>query len=178
MSLKYLSLGLMFTLSMSNGCASADTLKADSLDALVGNWNVEVAYANGAEATGTRNCEKALGGVYIRCTTSVVFSNDTSTSRESVNYLNFNPQRGVFEDVAMWQFPPAKKIMDVSGSPADGTLETDGYIYNGSDAPQQYVQETWSIDENEISVALKLNKTPDFTDQTPVFIRETLTRAN
>ena len=79
MALRYLSLGLIFSLSFCDGGVIAGPLKPTSLDLLIGEWDVAIKYANGAEAAGTRTCGRAVGGVYIRCETSVVFSNDAAT---------------------------------------------------------------------------------------------------
>ncbi|VAV96006.1 hypothetical protein MNBD_ALPHA05-2342 [hydrothermal vent metagenome] len=149
-------------------------LSISSLDMLVGEWALSIAYANGATATGTRICTPALGDVYIRCDTSVTFGDDDKTARKSISYINFNSRRGVFEDVAMWQFPPAKKIMDVRGDPQSGEMSARGYIYSGEASPARRIMETWSINKNKITMTVKSNLVSQRADEWPVFFTETM----
>jgi len=167
--------GVSFCSASAQEQSGAPEVSIDSLSALIGDWRLTIEYANGAVAEGTRICAPALGGGYIRCDSDVRFDDDDATRRESVNYINYNARRGVFEDVAMWQFPAAKKIMDLSGDPA-GELVSRGYIYSGEASPARRVMEIWSISDKEAAIIVKSNIVSQRADEWPVFLTEKMIR--
>lgn len=160
--------------------AQEDSGNADfttsSLNSLLGNWAITITYANGAVATGSRQCAPALSGAYIRCGTSVTFNDDNATERDSIAYYNFNPRRKVFEEISLWQFPAGKKLTDYKGDPASGKLIGRGFVYNGEAGLSRRSADEWIIGDDSMTFSVKSNRLSEPADVWSLFIEEKMTR--
>ena len=155
--------------------AEQDGQSHASLDWLIGSWDLTTTYANGAVGRGERVCAPAMAGAYIRCNSSVTFDN-ADVTRQSVNYINYNARRGVFEEIWLWQFPAAKKLTDLSLDETGAGGSARGYIYAGDGAISRRIFEQWAVGEDNITITVKSNSTSQPPDEWPVFLEDRLTR--
>lgn len=163
-------------LSVSNCSALAQEGGGDAaaLDRLIGEWSLTTTYANGAVGRGERVCARALEGAYIRCDSTVTFDG-ADVTRLSVSYVNYNERRDVFEEVGMWQFPPAKKLTDIAFDES-GDATARGYIYAGEGEPGRRVYELWTLGDDAITITVKSNTRSQPPDAWPLFLEDKLIR--
>lgn len=175
---------LLATASILIGSISASAQEADGtpslqdMSFLVGEWALETNYANGNKANGTRSCTYALRNTYIKCSTKSMFAGEAANgqARDLETYFNYNARAKHFEETTIFQLPIGKKVGDVYLDKSKGTMMIRGYIYGGDGSSGPRVSEEWTINDDKITMSMRLNRGSQAAYEWPVFITETMTR--
>lgn len=145
------------------------------LEFMLGQWTLETSYANGAKASGTRECAYALRKTRIRCATESLFAD--GSARDLVSYFSYNANTNQFQEMTIYQRPVGNKVADLLLDRSEGTGMSRGYVCGGDGTSGPRVSEEWVISDTSITTIMRLNRGGQPAHIWPVFIEETMTRA-